>query len=130
MHQLITRREIYRVELPPEVVCLCETELRSWLKPLGAWLVREKERVEAVNLSMEETERLLLFLRSVLGYTLFGELVRAVSGVTYEEYVHQHIIQPLGLKYTAPTLTPEIVDNLAAGYSRDIPGQERQPYAF
>jgi CubicO group peptidase (beta-lactamase class C family) len=64
---------------------------------------------------------------SNLGYTLLGELVRAVSGVTYEEYVHQHIIQPLGLKYTAPTLTPEIVNNLAVGYSRDIPGQERQP---
>ncbi len=61
MHQLITRREIYCVELPPEVVCLCEAELRSWLNPLSAWLVLERGRVEAVNLSMEETERLLLF---------------------------------------------------------------------
>jgi hypothetical protein len=26
----------YGVELPPKVVCLCEAELRSWLKPLGA----------------------------------------------------------------------------------------------
>jgi hypothetical protein len=69
MHQLITRREIYCVELPPEVVCLCEAELRSWLNPLSAWLVLERGRVEAVNLSMEETERLLLFLQSQVQLT-------------------------------------------------------------
>jgi D-alanyl-D-alanine carboxypeptidase len=63
---------------------------------------------------------------SNLGYTLLGAIVHAVSGVSYEAYVHQHIIQPLGLTATSPTLTPESEHDLAVGYGRDIPGRERE----
>lgn len=62
---------------------------------------------------------------SNLGYTLLGAIVRAASGVPYEYYVDEHIIQPLKLEYTAPVLNPDIEENLAAGYGRDIPGSER-----
>lgn len=62
---------------------------------------------------------------SNLGYTLLGAIVRAASGMPYEHYVDEHIIQPLHLTHTSPILTPEIEENLAIGYGRDIPGQER-----
>ncbi len=62
---------------------------------------------------------------SNLGYTLLGAIVRAASGVPYEYYVEEHILQPLGLSLTAPVLTPEIEQNLAVGYGRDIPGSAR-----
>lgn len=62
---------------------------------------------------------------SNFGYTLLGSVVRAASGMPYEQYVDEHIIQPLGLSYTAAILTPEIEENLAVGYGRDIPGRER-----
>ena len=61
---------------------------------------------------------------SNLGYTLLGAIVHAASGIPYEDYVHQHIIQPLGLTSTSPTLTPEVEQHLAVGYGRDIPGRE------
>jgi CubicO group peptidase (beta-lactamase class C family) len=63
---------------------------------------------------------------SNLGYTLLGAIVRAASGIPYEDYVHQNIIQSLGLTSTSPTLTPEIEQHLAVGYGRDIPGRERK----
>ncbi len=62
---------------------------------------------------------------SNLGYTLLGAVVRAASGMPYDYYVDQHIVQPLGLAFTSPVLTPEIEQNLAVGYGRDIPGQAR-----
>jgi len=62
---------------------------------------------------------------SNLGYTILGEVIKAVSGVSYEDYVNEHIVRRLGLLHTAPTLTDNILQNLATGYSRDIPGHER-----
>ena len=62
---------------------------------------------------------------SNLGYTILGEVIKAVSGVSYEDYVNEHIVRRLGLFHTAPTLTDNILQILATAYSRDIPGQER-----
>lgn len=62
------------------------------------------------------------------GYTLLGEIVKAVSGMTYEEYVIENIVKPLGLTHTAPILSENITARLALGYSRDLPEQARQPF--
>jgi CubicO group peptidase (beta-lactamase class C family) len=58
---------------------------------------------------------------SNLGLTLAGEVVAAVSGQTYPEYVQKNILDPLGLVDTSP----EIPDDqrgkrLATGYSRKM----------
>ena len=37
------------------------------------------------------------FRYSNLGYVLLGRLIEKVSAVSYEEYIHHHIIEPLGL---------------------------------
>lgn len=53
---------------------------------------------------------------SNMGYTLLGEIVKEVSGSSYETYVTEHIVNRLGMTLTAPTLTDEVVPQLAVGY--------------
>ncbi|GHO46550.1 serine hydrolase domain-containing protein [Ktedonospora formicarum] len=65
---------------------------------------------------------------SNFGYTLLGEVVKAVAGSSYEHYVTTSIIKRLGLTHTAPELTNAITERLAVGYSRDLPGQGREPF--
>jgi D-alanyl-D-alanine carboxypeptidase len=62
------------------------------------------------------------------GFTLLGEIIKQVSGVSYEEYVTHNIVERLGLLHTAPTLTDDILKQLAKGYSRSLPGQEKEPF--
>lgn len=58
------------------------------------------------------------FQYSNLGLTLLGEIVEEASGVSYDEYVQQNILQPLGLKDTRTELPEPLYGNkLAIGYS-------------
>jgi CubicO group peptidase (beta-lactamase class C family) len=38
---------------------------------------------------------------SNFGYCLLGRVIESVSGLTYEEYVRKHVLQPLGLEHMA-----------------------------
>ena len=54
---------------------------------------------------------------SNLGLTFAGEVVEQVTGKTYEEYVQQQILKPLGLSHTTPFLPKEEKGkSLATGY--------------
>lgn len=55
---------------------------------------------------------------SNFGYSLLGEIIEVVSGVTYNEYVADFIIKPLKLKNTFPDLQDIKNGKLAQGYSR------------
>jgi len=37
---------------------------------------------------------------SNFGYSLLGRVLEKISGISYEEYVKQHLLQPLGMKHT------------------------------
>jgi len=65
---------------------------------------------------------------SNFGYAILGEVIKVVSGMPYEEYVNEHIARQLGLLHTGPVLTNEIIQNLAIGYGRNIPSQERESF--
>jgi CubicO group peptidase (beta-lactamase class C family) len=54
------------------------------------------------------------FQYSNLGMTLAGEIVKAASGMSYDEYVQRHILDPLGMNDTYPDL-PEH-ERFATGY--------------
>ncbi len=55
---------------------------------------------------------------SNLGLTLAGEIVMARSGMPWGDYVHQHILSPLGMKNTATEHLDELRGReLATGYS-------------
>jgi|AntRauMFilla1563_2_1112583.scaffolds.fasta_scaffold05405_2 CubicO group peptidase (beta-lactamase class C family) len=58
------------------------------------------------------------FQYSNLGLTLLGEIVEELSGVSYDEYVEEHILKPLGLSDTRTELPEQLYGNeLAIGYS-------------
>lgn len=62
------------------------------------------------------------------GFTILGEVIKQVSGISYEEYVTRNIVERLGLDLTGPTLTAPILEYLATGYGRSIPNQEKEPF--
>ncbi len=62
---------------------------------------------------------------SNLGLSLAGEVVTAVSGQPYPEYVEAHILKPLGMADTfVSTIDPEH-PQLAVGYGRRLPDNSR-----
>ena len=59
------------------------------------------------------------FQYSNLGLTLLGHIVEQVSGQSFETYVQENILDPLGLNNTRMTMPKELLGNeLAVGYSQ------------
>lgn len=67
---------------------------------------------------------------SNLGFALLGEIVEAVSGQPYATYIHQHIIDPLGMTSTFVHLPESQRGRLATGYTRLDSTGERKPEPF
>lgn len=77
-----------------------------------------KEEVDA-GLADQETlyPASTYFQYSNLGLTLLGEIVEEISGMSYEDYVTQRILNPLGLYDTRPDMPEDLWgDALAIGY--------------
>lgn len=58
------------------------------------------------------------FAYSNLGYVFLGQLIEKVSGLKYEDYVRQHIIQPLGLLPGDLDFTVNDASRHAKGYQK------------
>jgi D-alanyl-D-alanine carboxypeptidase len=67
---------------------------------------------------------------SNLGATLAGEVVAAVSGQPYPEFVRRAILEPLGMSATLVASPPPTHPRLATGYTRRLPGRARTPGPF
>lgn len=67
---------------------------------------------------------------SNLALALAGEIVAEVSGESYAEYIHRHILDPLEMASTSVHLPEDHTSRLAAGYSRRMPdgSRERRPF--
>lgn len=57
-------------------------------------------------------------------YLVLGEIIAKVSGVPYERFVQERIFAPRGMTSTGWFATDDIVENVATGYSRRLPGSE------
>ncbi len=68
------------------------------------------------------------FKYSNFGFALLGAVIAKVTKGTYEDYMRKNIIAPLRMRRTEPDLTEESLKWLAAGYSRPIPGVERERF--
>lgn len=66
---------------------------------------------------------------SNLAVTVAGEVVSAVSGESYERYVDEHILGPLGMHSTFVVPSPS-TPGLAIGYRKRVPGEAREPEDF
>lgn len=60
------------------------------------------------------------FEYSNLGFGLLGQGLARRAGTTYETLVETRICEPLGMKDTRITLTPDMEHRLAAGHSADL----------
>ncbi len=58
------------------------------------------------------------FSYSNLGYVLLGQLIEKVSGISYEEYIHNNIIKPLGIKETEMDFELQASNQHAKGYHK------------
>jgi CubicO group peptidase (beta-lactamase class C family) len=67
---------------------------------------------------------------SNLGLTLAGEIVAAVSGSPYADYIHRNILEPLGMTNTSVSMPDEHRGRLAVGYGRRMPDGTREVMPF
>jgi D-alanyl-D-alanine carboxypeptidase len=62
------------------------------------------------------------------GYILLGYVIEKVSGQTYQAYLANHLLMPLGLKNTGYDVSETILPLRAAGYSLSATGPRNAPY--
>lgn len=70
-------------------------------------------------------DSLIRFKYSNLGFALLGQIIEAVSGMSYTKYMEKHILHPLGMKNTWVDLGETIPKLLATGYGPVYPGKKR-----
>ncbi len=58
------------------------------------------------------------FAYSNLGYVLLGQLIEKVSGITYEDYIRNNILEPLGIKDNEMDFVIHRYDKHAKGYHK------------
>ena len=63
---------------------------------------------------------------SNLAYALLGEVIAAVSGKPFDEYVERNILKPLDMSHSGVTLSSINRKRLATGYGRRLPDGSRQ----
>lgn len=66
---------------------------------------------------------------SNLALAIAGEVVAAVSGEPYPQYIENHILHPLGMSFTSIEPTPT-TPNMAVGYRKRETGLPREPEEF
>lgn len=69
------------------------------------------------------------FAYSNLGYSVLGGIIEAVSGQSWEDYLKENILDPLGMTETYPRPTKDD-PKLAKGYTRFSKTYERNPMDF
>jgi CubicO group peptidase (beta-lactamase class C family) len=96
----------------------CEPDHTVWPKPDLLYPSRAElmERVSRLRMSYATNTT---FNYSNLGYALLGEVVSAVSGMEYTDYMEERVLGPLGLANTTPYLPQDLLGReMAIGYGR------------
>lgn len=74
------------------------------------------ERAEYLDLAMDEMGAPGEYEYSNTGYTLLGMVIESVSGVSYEQYLHDELFEPAGMQTTGYVLPDWDVLTVAVGY--------------
>ena len=56
------------------------------------------------------------------GYVILGHIIEHITGITYEEYIQQHIFDPIGMKNSYYANDRKIIKNRAYGYHKKKDG--------
>ncbi|MGH2387768.1 MAG: serine hydrolase domain-containing protein, partial [Chloroflexota bacterium] len=62
------------------------------------------------------------------GYILLGAIIEKVSGLSYEQFLQEHVFDPLGMSHSGYDHTDRIVHGRAAGYRTGLIGLENAAY--
>lgn len=73
---------------------------------------------KASNLYYEEPGTYSIY--SNLGYDVLGSIIEQVSGQTYEEYLQEHILDPVGMTHSGLNTSGEPLEALATAYNGNI----------
>ena len=73
---------------------------------------------KASNLYYEEPGTYSIY--SNLGYDVLGAIIEQVSGQPYEEYLQEHILDPVGMTYSGLNTSGELLEALATAYNGNI----------
>lgn len=107
-----------------------EADYPYWTGPEHCFPTRQ-QIIEKLSSQEELYPADTYFQYSNLGLTLAGEVVAAVSGQAYAEYIKQHILDPLELKDTSPEIPAEHKgERLATGYGRHLRDGSRKAIPF
>ena len=67
---------------------------------------------------------------SNLEFAILGEIVSKVSGIPYTNYIKKYILDPLNMTETYISDTALILNDLAIGYGRKMPGNKRATFTI
>lgn len=94
--------------------------------PVGYWDSRDFPPVERLMALLPETEQPYppgtQWKYSNLGVALLGYALARIAGQSWEAYVQDHILRPLGMADSAPRLTSALRPHAARGYARPVTG--------
>lgn len=76
------------------------------------------------GISFFETSEILKY--SNFGYTLLGQIIEAVSGQSYPDYIQKEILEPLDMHNTIIDVDETNLSRHATGYKIKYPKQERE----
>jgi RNA polymerase sigma factor (sigma-70 family) len=98
-------------------------------RALASFLPAALNRIKKMPLRFEPGEK---FRYSNTGYKLLHDVIKKASGKPFEEYLHEKILAPLGMKDTGvlekPGVRHLIVYGLAAGYTDGVGPLEIAPW--
>ncbi|MBV9602945.1 MAG: beta-lactamase family protein [Chloroflexi bacterium] len=66
------------------------------------------------------------FKYSNIGFGLLGQVIEAVSGTPYNQFVQEHIVRRLGLASTGPELVRDVLEQCVTGYTGKVLGVPRR----
>jgi D-alanyl-D-alanine carboxypeptidase len=129
----------FRVKQPPDSPpitiwhLLTHTSGLARELPIFYWNdLKFPSRQEMMRLAPEEPAIFppeTVYKYSNLALAIAGEIVAAVSGEPYSQYVENHVLRPLGMSSTLIEPT-RAAANLALGYRKRVPGAPREVEDF
>lgn len=88
--------------------------------PLPYWTTHSFPNLEQLKAVIPQVKLLTVpgvrYHYSNLGMGLLGHIIEAASGESYETYVKQHILLPLGMTHSTPDPSPEVLARMATQY--------------
>ncbi|PCJ52112.1 MAG: hypothetical protein COA79_24555 [Planctomycetota bacterium] len=95
------------------------------------WITLNFPDKEGVKEGLKDQRQILpsnkMWKYSNLGFGFLGEIIEIISGYSYEDYIQNNIIKPLGLTNTHIKSIDNSNPQMSIGYSRKLPRQQRVP---